>query len=138
MQTFAWFAAGVALLALAALALRLFVLVGRLQVLIERVRTLVDADIASVVQAVGHTARGAEQAVGKLDKGLESLASALARVDGIVEKLEPESLARTVAQPAAAKLAAWVSGLRKGLSSVLGRRKAGKGEGGEGPEAEAG
>jgi hypothetical protein len=138
MQTFAWFAAAIALLALAALAVRLIMLVARVHALVDKVGGLVENDVASTVRAMGDTARGAQQAIGKLDKGLDSLATSLERVDRITQKLEPESLARTVMQPAVAKVTSWVAGLRRGLSSVLTRGKGQTKEGGEGTETEVG
>lgn len=111
MQQIMLFAAAVALLALAALAIRAYFLV-------KRTHALLDAEVADVVRTLGGVARGVEQAVGKLDKGLEALSSTLDRVDRVTQKLEPESLAHTVGRPALAKLAAWVGGVRKGFARV--------------------
>ena len=120
MQQVMLFAAAVALLALAALAIRAYLLV-------KRTHELLDAEVADVIRTLGGAARGVEQAVGKLDKGLEALSSTLDRVDRVTQKLEPESLAHTVAQPALAKIAAWVGGIRKGLARA---RRDKKGEAG--------
>lgn len=118
MQQIMLFAAAVALLALAALAIRAYFLVKRTHTLLDQVGRLVDTEVTEVVRTLGGAARGVEQAVGKLDKGLESLSSTLDRVDRVTHKLEPEYLAHTVAQPVLAKLAAWVGGVRKGLARV--------------------
>jgi len=118
MQQIMLFAAAVALLALAALAIRAYLLV-------KRTHELLDAEVAEVVRTLGGAARGVEQAVGKLDKGLEALSSTLDRVDRVTQRLEPEYLAHTVAQPALAKIGAWLGGLRKGLARA---RRGGRGE----------
>jgi hypothetical protein len=118
MEKLALFAAAVALLALAALAIRAYLLVKRIHDLVDQVGRLVDSDVGSTVRAWGDTARGVQQAVGKLDDGFGSLATSLDRVDRLTERLEPESLARTVVQPAVAKIASWLVGLRKGLASA--------------------
>ena len=118
MQQIMLFAAAVALLALAALAIRAYFLVKRTHTLLDQVGKLLEAEVTDVVRTLGGAARGVEQAVGKLDKGLEALSSTLQRVDHVTQKLEPESLAHTVGRPALAKLAAWVGGLRKGLARV--------------------
>ena len=116
MQQIVLFAAAVALFALAALAIRAYLLV-------KRTHELLDAEVADVVRTLGGAARGVEQAVGKLDTGLESLSSTLDRVDRVTQKLEPESLAQQVTQPALAKIAAWVGGIRKGLARARRDRK---------------
>jgi len=118
MQQIMLFAAAVALLALAALAVRAYFLVKRTHTLLDQVGGLLDTEVAEVVRRLGGAARGVEQAVGKLDKSLESLSSTLDRVDRVTHKLEPDYLAHTVAQPVLAKLAAWVGGLRRGLARV--------------------
>ena len=118
MEKLALLAAALALLALTALAVRAYFLLKRIHQLVDQVGRLVDSDVASTVRALGDTARGAQQAVGKLDKGLASLANSLDRLDRLTVNLEPESLARTVLQPALAKTVAWLGGVRKGLASV--------------------
>lgn len=118
MQQIMLFAAAVALLALAALAIRAYFLVKRTHTLLDQVGRLLDTEVAGTVRTLGGAARGVEQAVGKLDKGLESLSSTLDRVDRVTHKLEPDYLAHTVAQPVLAKLAAWVGGVRKGIARV--------------------
>ena len=136
MTQIALLAATLAALAAAALAIRAYLAVARLQAVIDQVGKAVETDLRATIRAWGNTAQGLQQAVGKLDGSLQSLASTLERVDRVTEKLEPESVARTVVAPAVAKLAAWVAGLRKGLASTRhgkGRAKAGAGPG-EGEE----
>jgi hypothetical protein len=101
----------VALLALTAVAIRLYMLV-------RRVHQLVDGEISATVRNLGETVQGIRRTVGKLDEGLASLNSTLSRVDRVTTTLEPESLARTMAQPALRKLASWLGGLRRGLATV--------------------
>ena len=123
MEKLALLAAAVALLALAAVAIRAYFLVKRIHQLTDQVGRLLESEVSSTIRALGDTARGAQAAVGKLDDGLGSLASSLDRVDRLTAKLEPESLARTVLHPTVARLAAWVGGLRKGLASSRARRR---------------
>ena len=126
-------AAAIALLALAALAIRVYVLVTRVHRLTDQVSRLVESDVAAAIRALGDTARGARHAIGKLDDGFASLAKSLQRIDRLTEKLEPESMAQTVLRPAVAKIGSWLAGVRRGLASVRTRRgrDAGAGEAGE-------
>jgi len=128
MSSFALFAVSLAALAAVAVAIRIFVLVGRLQQLVETVKRTVESDVTDTVRELGETARGVQKAVGKLDDGLGSLASALDRVDRLTEKLEPDSVTRTVVQPAVAKIAAWIGGVRKGVSAARERKAQGAAE----------
>ncbi|MBE9566971.1 MAG: hypothetical protein IMF16_09495, partial [Proteobacteria bacterium] len=100
MSSLALFALTLAALAAVAVGIRIFVLVGRLQQLLETVKRTVESDVTDTVRELGETARGVQKAVGKLDDGLGSLASSLDRVDRLTEKLEPDSVTRTVVQPA--------------------------------------
>jgi hypothetical protein len=119
MAELALLAATLAALAVTAVAIRAYLAMGRLHRLVEQVGK-VEAELAQTIEAWGQTARGVQQAVGNLDDGLKSLAKTLERVDRLTERLEPESVARTVVAPMVAKMAAWVSGLRKGLASARG------------------
>ena len=130
MATVALIAAAVAALALAAVGIRLYFLLTRIQ-------KLVDSEVASTIRALGDTARGAQETLRKLDKGLTSLGSSLERVDRLTEHLEPESMARKMMKPVVAKIVSWISGVRQGLASVR-RRKAVEKSVGEGEETEAG
>jgi len=120
MAELALLAAALAGVAVAALAIRGYYAVKGLHQLIDRLGQVVETEVAGAVRTLGETARGVQQTVGKLDDGLQSLANTLERVDRLSAKLEPESLARRVMTPAAAKLATWVGGLRKGLASARG------------------
>ena len=122
MSSLALFALTLAALAAVAVGIRIFVLVGRLQQLLETVKRTVESDVTDTVRELG------EKAVGKLDDGLGSLASSLDRVDRLTEKLEPDSVTRTVVQPAVAKIAAWIGGVRKGMSAARERKARGAAE----------
>ncbi len=113
MQTLVLVAAFVALLVAIGVAVRTYLLVKRLDELVE-------SEVSSTIRQLDETVRGVRGTLGKLDEGVESLASALARVDRATEQLEPDSLARTMAQPALRKLASWLGGLRRGLASARG------------------
>lgn len=128
MSGFALFAVSLAALAAVAVAIRIFVLLGRVQQLVETVKRTVESDVTDTVRELGETARGVQKAVGKLDDGLGSLASSLDRVDRLTEKLEPDSVTRTVVQPAVAKIAAWIGGVRKGMSAARERKAKGAAE----------
>lgn len=130
MATVALMAATVAALVLAAVGIRTYFLLTRIQ-------KLVDSEVASTMRALGDTARGAQEALRKLDKGLTSLASSMERVDRLTEHLDPDSMARTMVKPVVAKIVSWISGVRKGLASVR-RRKGAEKPIGEGEETEAG
>jgi hypothetical protein len=125
-------AAVVALLALAALAIRAYFLVRRAHQFLDQVGRLVEEEVRVTLGRLAETARGVEKTVGKLDEGLSSLASTLARVDRLGEKLEPESLARTIISPAVGKITSWIAGVRRGMRSVRARKERG------GPETGAG
>lgn len=137
MATVALIAASLAALVLAAVGIRAYFLVKRLHGVLDRVDQLVASDATTTVRALGDTARGAQAAVAKLEDGLSALASTLERVDRLSANLEPDSMARTVAQPIVTKVLAWISGLRKGLGSVR-KKGAPAGEAAEGAETEAG
>jgi hypothetical protein len=123
-------AALVALLAAAGVAVRAYFL-------LKRIHRMVDSEIAPTVQALRDTLQEVRGTVGKLDKGVESLASMLERVDRVTEKLEPESMARAAARAPLKKLASWIGGVRRGLASIRGE-KAACAPGPDEDEAEAG
>ncbi len=137
MQTVALIAASLAALVLAVVGIRLYFVVKRLHEVLDRVDQLVASEATTTVRALGDTARGAQAAVAKLEDGLAALASTLARVDRLSANLEPDSMARAVAQPIVGKVVAWISGLRKGLGSVR-KKGAPPDETAEGAETEAG
>jgi hypothetical protein len=137
MTTVALIAASLAALVLAAVGIRAYFVVKRLHALLDRVDQLVASDVAATVRALGDTARGAQAAVAKLENGLSTLASTLERVDRLSANLEPDSMARTVAQPVVTKVLGWISGLRKGLGSAR-KKGAPAVEAAEGAETEAG
>lgn len=130
-------AAAVALLALAALAIRAYLFVKRLHRLTDQISRLVESDVAPSIRALGDIAQGARQAVGKLDDGLGSLANSLQRIDRLTEKLEPEAMTRTMLHPAVAKIVSWLTGVRKGIASVRAHRRGHAGAS-DAEEAEAG
>jgi len=130
MNTLVLAAAFIALVAVTAVAVRAYLLVKRLH-------DLVDRDVSAVIEDLGETVQGTRRAVGKVDDNLDSLASTLARVDRVTAALEPDSLARVVAQPALRKLATWLGGLRRGLATA--RSQSGSASGGAGEDgSEAG
>ena len=130
MNTLVLAAAFIALAAVTAVAVRAYLFV-------KRVHQLVDRDVSAVIQDLGETVQGARRAVGKLDDNLDSLASTLARIDRVTAALEPDSLARVVAQPALRKLATWLGGLRRGLAAARSQSASGSGGAGE-DDSEAG
>ena len=130
MNTLVMVAALAALLALTAVAIRAYLLIGR-------VHQLVDSEVSATIRSLEETVQGVRRTAGKLDDNLESLGTTLARVERLTATLEPDALARTVAQPALRTLASWLRGLRRGLESVRGehpRLREAKGE----DESEAG
>jgi hypothetical protein len=116
MENLALFAAALAAFVLAAVGIRVYFLV-------KRVHRLLDSEVGDMVRAWSDVARGVQEAVGKVDDGLSSLATSLQRVDRLTEKLEPEAMARTVLKPTVAKILSWIRGLRKGLASARGGEK---------------
>jgi uncharacterized protein YoxC len=124
----------VLLAALVAL-IALTVAVIRLCALIKRLHRLVDCEVSATVRDMGETVQGIRRTVGKLDDGLDSLNSTLARVDRMTATVAPESLARSVAQPALRKVASWLGGLRRGLAAQSGRTGAAGAAGAEDSEA---
>ena len=91
---------------------------ARIRRLADRFQSVLDSEVTSLVRAWAEAARGVQQAAGELDHGLGALSRTLERLDRLSERLEPDALARTVLQPALAKLLAWVGGLRRGLASA--------------------
>ncbi|MCJ7822451.1 MAG: hypothetical protein MUQ26_05120 [Armatimonadetes bacterium] len=137
MATVALIAASLAALVLAVVGIRAYFLVKRLHLLLDHVDQLVASDVTTTVRALGDTARGARTAVAKLEGGLSALARTLERVERLSANLEPDSVARTVAQPVVTRLLGWVSGLRKGLGAARTKGPP-AGEVAEGAETEAG
>jgi hypothetical protein len=135
METLALFAAILAAAALIVLIIKAYIFVARATAVLEKVGHLVDTDVAAAARSWCEAARGVQNAVGKLDQGLESLSSTLARVDRMTQKLEPETLTLSMLQPALSRVSSWLGGIRRGLSEVVGR----KGKlASEGVETEAG
>jgi len=91
---------------------------ARLRRLLAQVENTLDPEVREMLRAWREAAQGVQQAARKLDEGLAALARTLERVDRLSQKLEPDSLARTLLQPAVAKLLAWLAGVQKGLASV--------------------
>jgi hypothetical protein len=118
MSSVALIAITLAALAVAALAVRTYVLVRRAHEVVDRVAEVVDTDIAGTAQAWRETARGVQQAAGKLERGLSSLASTADRLDRLAAKLDQEPLARLLVAPTLSKLSAWVAGVRRGLAKT--------------------
>jgi len=114
-----------AAVAVLALAIRSCYLVKRLHQLVDSLSRSVEEELNPAVRSWREAADGVKHAAGKLDSGAASLASTLDRLDHFTEKLEPDSLLRTMMGPAILKLASWVAGFRKGMASV----HAGKTEG---------
>jgi len=137
MTTVALIAASLAGLVLAVVGIRVYFLVLRLHRLLDQVGESVASDVGPTMRALGDTARGAQGAVEKLEKGLTSLASTLDRADRLTAELEPDSMARRVMEPVVAKIVAWISGVRKGLGSVR-KGRAGAAEAAEGSDTETG
>ena len=108
---------------------KVYVLVARATAVLDKIGRLVDAEMVEAVGAWGEAARGVQNAVGKLDQGLESLSGILARLDRATQRLEPEALTLSVLQPALAKVGSWLGGVRRGLSGVTGHREKTVGEG---------
>lgn len=121
--------ATLAALALIFLAVKIYLLVARATTLVDKVGRLVDTEIAEAARAWGEAARGVQNAVGKLDQGLESLSVTLGRVDRVAQRLEPEQLTLSMLQPALAKVSSWLGGVRRGLSEVTGHKAKAVGEG---------
>lgn len=137
MEKVALAAATLAALVVAVVAIRLYMLISRAQSAVDRLERLLGSEAVSAVRAWEEAARGVGEAAGKLGAGLESLASALRRLDRVTEKVEPEVLRLTAIQPAVAKVASWLGGVSKGLADVMGRGPKTKAAG-EGVETEAG
>lgn len=129
MENLALLAATLAATALIVLSVRVYALVARATAVVEKAGRLMDTEVTEAVRAWGEAARGVENAVGKLDQGLESLTITLARVDRVTQKLEPETLTLSMLQPAFAKVSSWLGGVRRGLSEVAGHRAKTTGEG---------
>ena len=129
METLALLAATLAAAALVALIIKAYILVARATALVEKVGQLVDADIATSARSWGEAARGVQTAVGKLERGLESLSSTLARIERMTQRLEAEAMTLSVLQPALAKVGSWLGGLRRGFSGVVGHKVKPPGEG---------
>ena len=118
METLALVAAFLAAIALLALAIRGYYLVKRLHQLVDSLDRTVENEVNPAVRGWREAADGIKQAAGKLESGAASLATTLDRVDRLTERLEPDSLLRTMMGPAIMKLASWVAGFRKGMASV--------------------
>jgi len=120
MQTIALTAATLTALVFIAVGIRALFLQCRIARLVDQVGRLLDSEVAPAVRAWREAAEGVRAAATTLDSGCGSLASALDRVDRLTEKLEPDSLMRTMIGPAIVKIASWVTGFRKGIASVHG------------------
>ncbi|MBN1459277.1 MAG: hypothetical protein JXA57_07060 [Armatimonadetes bacterium] len=129
MANLALAATTLAALAFVFLVVKVYVLVARATAVVDKVGRLVDTEMAEAARAWGEAARGVQNAVGKLDQGLESLSVTLARVDRVAQRLEPEQLTLSVLQPALAKVGSWLGGVRRGLSEVTGHKGKAVGEG---------
>ena len=122
MQTVALTAATLTALVFIAVGIRALFLQSRIARLVDQVGRLLDSEVTPAVRAWRETAEGVRTAATTLDSGCVSLASALDRIDRLTEKLEPDSLMRTMVGPAIAKIASWVAGFRKGIASVRGAK----------------
>ena len=120
METLLVVAAFLAAVAVLALALRAYYFVRRLHQVVDSLGRTVEQELNPAVRAWREAAEGVRKAATTLDSGCASIASALDRVDRLTERLEPDSLMRTMVGPAIAKIASWVSGFRKGIASVHG------------------
>jgi hypothetical protein len=136
MEKVALGAATLAALAVIVLCVKLYALISRAESVVERLGRLVESEVGSALRSWEEAARGVQAVAGKLDDGLEALASTLHRVDRITAKLEPEVLRLTAIQPTVAKVASWLSGIRKGLAGAVGQRP--KADAGDGVETELG
>lgn len=106
-----------AALAVMVLAIRWFFLIRRLHRLADQVSTAVAAELSEAVRAWRVAAESVQRSAGKLDQGLNCLARTLDRFDRMTENLETGSFARTLMAPTVLKVAAWLGGLQRGLSS---------------------
>jgi len=111
-------AATVAMLVCIAVGIGALLLQARIRRLADQMQKTLESEVSTTLRAWRDAAQGLREAVAKLDSGLGSLANTLQRLDRLTEKLEPDALARTLLQPALAKLLAWLGGLRKGLASA--------------------
>ncbi len=91
---------------------------ARIRDLVDRLQSILDSEVTPLVRAWTEAARGVQHSAGELDRGLGALARTLDRLDRLTEKLQPDSLARTLLHPALAKLLAWLGGFRKGVAST--------------------
>ena len=137
METLALLAATLAAAALIAVSVKAYFALVRAESVVEGLGQLVESEFAPMVREWGETARGVQGAARKLDEGLGSLARTLGRLDRISERLEPEVVTLSVIQPALAKVASWLGGVKKGLGDVVGHRPRARGTA-EGVETEAG
>jgi hypothetical protein len=112
-----------AAVAVVVLATRWFLLIGRLHRFVDQVSAAVGGEVSEAFRSWRAAAESVQRSAAKLDEGLNCLARTLDRVDRMSEKLETGSLGGVFA-PAVLKLAAWVGGLQKGLSSVHQRDRA--------------
>jgi hypothetical protein len=122
MQTVALTAATLTALVFIAVGIRALFLQSRIARLVDQAGRLLDSEVTPAVRAWREAAEGVRTAATTLDSGCGSLASALDRVDRLTEKLEPDSLMRTMVGPAIVKIASWVAGFRKGIASVHGAK----------------
>jgi hypothetical protein len=107
-----------AALAVMVLAIRWFFLIRRLHRLADQVSTTVAPELTEAVRGWRAAAESVQRSAAKLDQGLSCLAKTLGRVDRMTENLETGSLARTLIAPTVLKVAAWLGGLQRGLSSA--------------------
>ena len=105
-----------------ALSIRGYLFARRLHRLADEIGRMVDTEARRALMEAEEAARGVRRTASHIDATLVPLSNTMHRLERWTAAIAAETLMAGAMSAALAKLGGWLSGLRKGIGEVIGRR----------------